>query len=414
MTGEDDITQTADQLRAALGAAADLMVVPDAPALRAERHFKPAKGWLLPLTAAASVVVIALVAVSVAHLASPARIAGGTQAATQAPRPEFYMTASYAATGPNDLHFQVRRTAGGAVTDSMSISAAHIGWGGYLTAAASDRAFYFAHYPYCTKAATVTTFSRITITGSGRISGFTAVGRPVPGMVTDFAVSPDGSQMAYNALPAGCPSGPGTLPAMTGDIQIMNLSTGATRTWQNTAAAQARMTTVGGLSWAADGRTLVIDENSRESGQADLTVYRLDTASSGGTLQGHSTTLLRQDGTCSTCVSVALAGPDGSLTALESQTAGQRRRVQVVSIPAAAGSPRTVLYSEPDDSASPVLIGSMGLFADPSGQWVMLWPTGGASDQQGQSIVAAAGWISGGRLHPLPGAAQVFPQGIAW
>ena len=105
------------------------MVVPDAPAPRAERHFKPARGWLLPLAAAASVVVIALVAVFVTHLASPARTPGG-QAAAQVPRPEFYMTASYAATGPNDLYFQVRRTAGGAVTGSMSISAAHMGWGG--------------------------------------------------------------------------------------------------------------------------------------------------------------------------------------------------------------------------------------------------------------------------------------------
>jgi hypothetical protein len=413
MTSEDDITRTADRLSAALGAAADLMVVPDAPALRAERHFKPAKGWLLPLTAAASVVVIALVAVFVTHQASPARTPGGTQAATQAPLPEFYMTASYASTGPNDLYFQVRRTAGGAVTDSMSISAAHLGWGGYLTAAAGDRDFYFAHYPYCTKAATVTTFSRITITSSGRISSFTAVGRPVPGMVTDFAVSPDGSRMAYNALAAGCPSGPGTLPAMTGDIQIMNLSTGATRTWQNT-AAQTRTTAVSALSWAADGRTLVIDEDSLGGGRSEPTVYRLDTASSGGSLQGDSTTLLRQNSSCSTCVSLAVAGPGDSITALESQTGGQHPRVLVVSIPAAAGSPRTVLYREPDDSANPVLTGSMGLFADPSGQWVMLWPTGGVSSPQHHPIVPAAGWISGGRLHSLPGAATIFPQGIAW
>jgi hypothetical protein len=171
MTGEDDITRTADQLRAALGAAADLMVVQDAPALQTEQHVRRAKGWLYPLTAAASVVVIALAAVFVAHLAGPGRTQGGAQSAAQAPRPEFYMTESYALTGPNDLHFQVRRTAGGAVADSMSISAVNNGWGGYLTAAASDRAFYVAHYPYCTTAATVTTFSRITITGSGRISG---------------------------------------------------------------------------------------------------------------------------------------------------------------------------------------------------------------------------------------------------
>jgi WD40-like Beta Propeller Repeat len=417
MTGEDDITLTADRLRDALGAAADLMVVPDAPALQAEQHVWRAKGWLYPLTAAASVVVIALAVVFVAHLASPGSTQGSTQGRTQggarsgaqAPRPEFYLTASYALTGPNDLHFQVRRTAGGAVTDSMSISAANLGWGGYLTAAASDRAFYFAHYPYCTTAATVTTFSRITITGSGRISGVAAVGRPVPGMVTDFTVSPDGSRMAYNALPAGCAAVPGSRPAMTGGIQILDLSTGAIRTWQNTAAAQAQTTTVGGLSWAPDGRTLVIDEYSRVLGQADLTVYRLDTTSSGGSLQDHSTTLLRQNGNCSTCVKEALAGPDGSLTALESQAAGQQHtRMLGVSIPPAAGSPQTVLYSEPNDSTKPVTVNGTGLFADSSGQWVLLWPTGSPQHQQ------VAGWISGGLLQPLPGVARVFPQGIAW
>jgi hypothetical protein len=416
MTSENDITRTADQVRDALGTAADLMVVPDAPPLRTEQHVRRAKGWLFPLTAAASVVVIALATVLVAHLVSPAGTRGvGVATAAQAPRPEYYMTASYTPRGPNDLYFQVRRTSSGAVTDSMSISAANMGWGGYLTAAASDRAFYFAHYPYCTKAATDTTFDRITITGSGRISGFAAVGRPVHGMVTDFAVSPDGTRMAYNALPPGCPSGTGSLPAETGDIQIMNLSTGTVRTWQNTTSAKHARNAVDGLSWASDGRTLVIDEH-RQGPTPDLTVYRLDTASSGGSLRAHSAVLLQQSGTCSTsastCVSVAVAGPDGSLTAIEAQVAGPKQgRLLVVSIPSAGGSPQTVLYSQTSDAAKPLAIGASGIFADSSAQWVLVWPTGAIGSRHQQAV---AGWISGGRLHPLPGVASVFPQGIAW
>jgi hypothetical protein len=420
MTSEDDIARTADQLKAALGAGADILVVPDAPALPERRPVWRAKGWLFPLTAAAGVVVIALAALFVTHLTSPASTQSGAQNAAQAPRPEYYMTVSYAASGPNDLHFQVRRTSSGAVTDSMSISAANLGWGGYLTAATGDRAFYFAHYPYCTKAAADTTFDRITITGSGRISGFAPVGVPVHGMVTDFAVSPDGSRMAYNALPPACPTGPGSLPAETGDIQIMDLSTGAVRTWQNTTSAKPARTVIGALSWAPDGRTLVIDEDPSPAGKAQLTIYRLDTASSGGSLQAHSTVLVRPSSNCSpptststsTCVSEALAGPDGSLTALETKTVGKQQiYLLVVSISSVAGSPPTVLYSELGDAAKPLATGGAEMFADPSGQWVLLWPASSIGSLHQQAV---GGWISGGRLHSLPGVAQVFPQGIAW
>ena len=63
------------------------------------------------------------------------------------PRPEFYLTVTYPASGQNALQFQVRRTNGGAATGSRTIPAANVGWGGYLTAAAGDRAFYFARVP---------------------------------------------------------------------------------------------------------------------------------------------------------------------------------------------------------------------------------------------------------------------------
>jgi hypothetical protein len=171
---------------------------------------------------------------------------------------------------------------------------------------------------------------------------------------------------------------------------------------------------VGGLSWAPDGRTLVVDERSLGSGGSDLTVYGLDTTSSGGSLQADSTTLLQQNPNCSTCVGTELAGPDGSLTALEFQAAGQETRVLVVSIPPAAGSPQTVLYSGLSEVGEDVSAGIIGLFADPSGQWVLLWPTAGVSTPQHHPVVVSSGWISGGQLHPLPGVGRVFPQGIAW
>jgi hypothetical protein len=158
-------------------------------------------------------------------------------------------------------------------------------------------------------------------------------------------------------------------------------------------------------------RTLTVDENPTGRQRLDLTVFGLDTTSGGGSLLAHSTTLLRQASNCSPCVRTALAGPNGSLTVLEVK-AGLRLQahVSVVSIPSAGG-PRTVLFS--GDAYD---TGNLDLFADPSGQWLLLWPTSAVgTPETGPPLPnSPSGWLSGGRLHPLPGIAQVYPQGIAW
>ena len=420
MNDKDEIERTAARLGAALHAAAEVMTVHHArerqQVKRDDRDAKRARGWLLPLAAAASVVAVALGAVIIAHLGSPAGTRstgtqGATQAGAQAPRPEFYLTATYPSSGPNVLVLQVRRTDGGAVTSAKTISGANVGWGGYLTAAAGDRAFYFGKYP-CTRSTGIpdTTFYRITITNAGRISGFGPAGRPVKGMVTTLAVSPDGSRMAYNAIAKACASRGITLPGAA-SVSVENLSTGSVRTWQDQIATQR--TLASRLSWAPDGQTLVVDESGRGPSRSDLTVYRLDPASSGGSLQAHSTTLLQQNGSCSTCVATALVGLGGSLTELGTQAVGQRTRVLVVSVPSAAGGRRTVLYSKLIDAPAGSNVNATALFTDGTGRWVLLWPTTGVPSGR-SSWFDAAGWLSGGRLHPLPGVAQVFPQGITW
>jgi hypothetical protein len=424
MNDQADTERTAARLRAALNAAADVMVVHDAPGTAPQRQqIKRARqraprnwGRLAPLAAAAGIVVIAAGTVIGAHLASStgtraATAAGTNQTATGttagAPRPEFYLTVTYPASGQNVLQFQVRRTTGGAVTGSRTIPAAGVGWGGYLAASAGDRTFYFARYACTTHAVPHTTFDRITITNSGQIASFAPAGPSVQGMVTAFAVSPGGSQVAYNALPGDCAGGGFRSPA-AGSVSVEDLSTGAVRTWQDTTAQVA----VGRLSWAPEGRTVIVDEAPRGLGRVDLTVFALEPSeSSGGSLQAHSTTLLRQNGSCSTCVVTALAGPDGSLVELESQGTGQRTRVLVVSAPTRAGSPRTVLYAGPSGAPSNAA-DNTELFTDSSGKWPLLWPGGALSPRN--SAFVPAGWISGGRLHPLPGVGQVFPQGVAW
>jgi hypothetical protein len=88
---------------------------------------------------------------------------------------------------------------------------------------------------------------------------------------------------------------------------------------------------------------------------------------------------------------------------------GPSNRVLVVSVPSKAGSPQTVLYTGPSGAPSNAA-NNLDLFTDPSGRWPLLWPAGALSAQNNES----AGWISDGSLHPLPGVAQIFPQGVAW
>lgn len=427
MNEQDDTDRTAAQLRDALRAAADVMVTRRAAEpqrMHQVRGDLRARGRLFPLAAAASVVVIALGAVLIAHLVGPAGKGGaaspGSQTGNQQPaktgaaRPEFYLTATYPASGQNVLQFQVRRTDDGAVTASTSIPGGNLGWGGSLTVAAGNRAFYIGEYQCIKTAVPRTTFYRITITGSGRISGMAPAGPPVEGMVTTLAVSPDGSRMAYSALQHACAVGEHSLNAIlkgASSVNVTDLSTGTVRTWQDAGNQGASSPdVVSRLSWAQNGRTLIVDEHPTGPKHQDLTVFGLDTASGGGSLQAHSTTLLRQASNCTACVGAALAGPNGSLTVFEVEGAGLQARMSVVSIPSAGGS-RTVLFS-----GDLYDTGSTDLFADPSGQWLLLWPTSAVgTPSSGPPLPpSAVGWISGGRLHPLPGVAQVFPQGIAW
>ena len=69
MTSQDEITRTADRVKDALGAAADVMMVGDSPVRTRRPKVRRVAGWVLPSSAAASILAIALVAVLVGQLA---------------------------------------------------------------------------------------------------------------------------------------------------------------------------------------------------------------------------------------------------------------------------------------------------------------------------------------------------------
>jgi hypothetical protein len=334
---------------------------------------------------------------------------------TRTAPPPFYVTiVSMGITrdGRELMAVQVRRTSDGQVTGTMPGLPA--GWilGRSVSVTADDRTFTVAAETptVCpSSTATRTRFYQFRVTSTGHVTGLRAVGKPVTGEpVSEFAASPDGTEVAY--AEQGCPEA-ASAGLTAGVIHVMNVTSGAVRSWHNTvsAATAARVTNqIGAMSWTADGRTLVADYLWQlPEGSLDLAVLSLDTTSSGGSLQAHSHLLFSQGARCTVCVYTAVTSSDGStLTAvaassvppLPSHPGMPRYRLWVLRLSLATGQPSGILYrSAPsngtynDGGLVPVLS------ADGQAQHWILW-----NDPE------QFGWISGGKLIPLPKA----PPGV--
>jgi hypothetical protein len=390
MITDEELARTADRLRDGLGAAAAMMIADVSALARARRRFP---GWLIPLTAAACVVALVAASVGIARSFSST---GNVQGPAAGP-PPFYVTLS-----PDSL--QVHSTRTGQVT---AVTPAIPGsWQLDHVAAAADHRTFFATVNRITRGSCpsgpTSRFYRLTITATGRISGFASVAALDVTPLT-ISVSPDGSRIAYTVQ--GWRKGLGAsnrvvcVPAPAfGVIDVMDLASGAVRSWRNTVAAAVTARVVGipgPLTWMQDGRTLVV-EYATAIGPfpPNLAVLGLDTSSTGGSLQAHSRVLWSQNGSCAFCVGQVLSGPGGSLTAV-----GWRER-------------GTVYQAEVLRLGGPVLITVSRKSSRPTG-----WPTLYA-DASGQYIVVAwmsecLGWIKDGKLIPLPDA-PVIKDGFAW
>jgi hypothetical protein len=189
----------------------------------------------------------------------------------------------------------------------------------------------------------------------------------------------------------------------------MSLTSGAVRSWHNTvsAAIPARVTTqIGAMSWTANGRTLVADYLwEPEEGSPDLAVLGLDATSSGGSLQAHSHLLYSQGARCTVCLYTALISSGGStLTAvaetsvppLPSHPGAPWYRLLVLQLALATGQQSSILYrSAPSVGSYTGLVPVLS--ADGRAQHWLLW-----NDPE------QFGWISDGKLVPLPKA----PAGV--
>ena len=449
MIPQEAMDAIAGRLTDALTAAAAIMPPDEAHALSSPipgRPASPASGpgrrrmgrlrtWLVPVVVAASVTAIILTAVTLAgHPGSvPAPGKGPAQApasagpgitslagvpsdpGTRTPPPPFYVTIVSTGMTPAGRELQkvqVRRTSDGQVTGT--VPALPAGWtlGRSISVTADDRTFTIAAATttYCQSSTPVRTrFYQFSVTSTGHVTGLRAVGKPVSGKaVSEYAASPDGTKVAYAQQECAAPI---SAASYAGVIHVMNVTSGAVRSWHNTvsAATPARVTTqIEAMSWTADGRTLVADYLWKlPEGSPDLAVLGLDATSSGGSLQAHSHLLFSQGARCAVCVYTALTGTDGStLTAVaaspvppsKSHPGIPRYRLWVLQLSLATGQPSAILYrSAPSNGAYndgglvPVLS------ADGQAQHWLLW-----NDPE------QFGWISGGKLVPLP----MAPAGV--
>ena len=445
MISQEEKTATADRLTDALAAAAAIMSPNGALALSSpvpgrlarptsrpvRRRIGRLRAWLVPVGAAASVTAIILTALTLSgHSgAVPAPGTGPAQAPADAGSgitslagvpsdrgtrtPPFYVTIvsmGLSRDGRELMTVQVRRTSDGQLTET--VPALPAGWilARSISVTADDRTFTVAAETptVCpSSTATQTRFYQFNVTTTGHVIGLRAVGKPVTGEpVSEFAASPDGTEVAY--AEQGC-AAPISAASNAGVIHVMNLTSGAVRSWHNTvsAATPARVTTqIGAMSWTADGRTLVADYLwEPEEGSPDLAVLALDATSSGGSLQAHSHLLFSQGARCTVCVYTALISSGGStLTAvaetsvppLPSHPGDPWYRLLVLHLSLATGQPSGILYrSAPSVGSYAGLVPVLS--TDGQAQHWLLW-----NDPE------QFGWISGGKMVPLPKA----PAGV--
>jgi hypothetical protein len=455
MIPQEEMDATADRLTDALTAAAAIMPPDEARALSSPIPGRPAspaatpvrrrmgrlRAWLVPVGVAAIVTAIILTAVTLAGDPGtvPAPAPGPAQPAasvvhgitslagvpydpgTRTPPPPFYVTiVSMGMTRDfRELQaVQVRRTSDGQVTGT--VPALPAGWilGRSVSVTADDRTFTVAASTIIgcpSSTPTQTRFYQFSVTSTGHVTGLRAVGKPVTGdLVSEFAASPDGIRVAY--AQQGC-AAPASAVLYGGAIHIMNLASGAVRSWHNTvsAATPARVTTqIGALSWTASGRTLVADYHWKlTDAPGGLAILGLDATSSGGSLQAHSHLLFTQGDHCTVCVYTALTNSDGStLTAAAAASAPPqsahpripRYRLYVLRLSLVTGQPSGILYrsaagSGPADGGGLVPV----LSADGQTQhWFLV------------NNPEQFGWISGGKLVPLPIKAKAGLMAINW
>src|SRR6185437_10813193 len=271
---------------------------------------------LLPFTAAAAVIAVITAGAFVAGLAAAHKPAAHKPAAHKpvvsgsapASLPRFYVTTS-SSPGGRGIQAVVRTSASGQVTGTVHVpSALPVEWadsgGTFVTAAADDRSFIIGvqggQAP--TKSGLDLRLFRFAISHAGKPGHLTELApAPMRNETTEgIALSPDGKPLAVSLMNADSVAA----------IQVLDLATGATRTW--TAPAHS-VYIPGPPSWADGSRVIAFTWlRSTQSGlmAAPRGIQLLDTAAPGDNLVA-GTVIVPSGMVAAGSIVSALITPDG-------------------------------------------------------------------------------------------------------
>jgi len=374
--------------------------------------------WVAPVAAAASLLLVVGLAMAVSdHLRRSERPARPSSAAP----PRYYVEEHVNGGRP-----AVRSTATGAVTATVPVPRT-----GFNTVAAERNGIFFV--VAFVQGLAGERLYRFRLTGSGRVSGFSAVpGRLLGGsswLADAIAVSPDGSRVAVAFTPedmASCSSSPPVCTPSAGAdyIVVVDVATGSQSVWRGGMVEQGSWFSIASLSWTGNGRELVflgqrcgwralnnetcdMSQKGRSSRTAEL--WALDPGSGGGRLS--SGRLLFRQSARYPYIAQALISPDGSTITAVVQAGpvvaptgplmgSVPGVVSVDQISVATGKLRRVLYRRDYGiTAGNLTLEWVGLTPDSTGQHWLL--NVGLCDTHG-CAAGSNGWIDQGRLVPLP------------
>lgn len=338
---------------------------------------------LLPFTAAAAVIAVITAGALVAGLTAahkPAAHKPAVSGSAPASLPRFYVTTS-SSPGGRGIQAVVRASASGQVTGTVPVpSALPVEWadsgGTFVTAAADDRSFIIGvqggQAP--TKIGLDLRLFRFAISDAGKPGHLTELApAPMRNETTEgIALSPDGKLLAVSLMrdsPADA----------VGAIQVLDLATGATRTW--TAPAHS-VYIPGPPSWADGSRVIAFTWlRSTQSGlmSAPRGIRLLDTAAPGDNLVA-GTVIVPSGMVAAGSIVSALITPDGrdvivvTWRDLTPQASTHTVIVQFAELQAATGRLVRLLYTRTErydevpfttlqDSLGVLSLGSQGRYA---------------------------------------------------
>jgi len=412
------MTGILDQLTDAMNAAAGTVRAEELRPLRAPERRRRQPAWAAPVAAAAAVVLVIGLAVSVSNGLFRTRSSTGPAHLPAAPH-RFYLSTDIAS-----WRTVVRSTATGKVVAAVPVRPVEAG--GQVSpvlAAAGNGMFYLAAFVHGTPGEQI---YRFRLTAAGHVTGFARVpgGSLQPGWVADaLAASPDGSLVAAGAYYDHLHHISGQVyktPQRSDQLVVIHTATGKQSIWRGGSPAGGYpYFRVASLSWTADPHELaVLGEWCRVAsdpggeacprGERQAQVWAIDPARNGGSVPG-GRLLLRQSPRVP-YLAQALISPDGSvITALvlrgkvvgNSQISGYFPRglsVERISVP--AGRRLGVLYQRDLGDTSEVsgaIPDPLSLSADATGQSLIL--IGGICNRSCTNEFN--GWLHAGQLVPL-------------